>query len=782
MPRAMNQAGGLAGFSDFAVSLTGGLNASPYNAHAVYWGLTNTTPEGLPNYPASAQASYGYGDAFGINDGDQIVGGAVTANNQPVGVLWQRNRNTNGGAAPPYWEITDLNERLADASWQVVRAVDINNDGLILAQAFDAAGANHAVLLVKAQLAVDANRDGVINMAVAPLLEKAVDETTSKQPFYWWLNDDQDTPDYTTTMAKALGDYEPEQLPAQAPDMNNTKILTTRDLEDFSRIHLYIGEFYDAISSGSIQVGLEWKDVQGSTTPKVKVFAAVESDGGWNYIKDPKVAQNQVEQKGDVIRSRDNQAEVVPGSKFIFPMEFWKGLSKDNPKKFLLFEATGEGKGQLVLAFYDVTGRKLGESVGVWLDLKNIEKMYMRGHSTPVNRNFPLPYTGGEIYETTATGGLRIKNDILGYGLWLDEQDNQLAFEKPWFEENKCIVFVHGIDITIPEVKSYSASFFKRLYWEGYRGRLAVFRWSTTLISDNQLDVKHFDDGEYRSWSCATGLKGYVDYLKQRMPGATISIAGHSLGNACVWEALRQGMEVDNYVMLEAAVSLSCYFPPPEEGQSDELQKSFLPALTTAEIGSHTPNYYTDQGYRGYLMDIRHRIHGNWFSYYNPLDFWLATGHIKKTDYGYVDVNWVENQRSSPLETKPLNLIGFSKYEYNGSLPEGQRCILHTINIVHHNTDRPVEDTHEALSYVARSRTRAVGAEVSGGNPVPPGARGALNLGHEYGFKWARADHSGQFQRDIQLMYSRPDGSRFDTPLYEQLINNLDVKPPYFPE
>ena len=73
MPRAMNQAGELVGYSDFDVTNTGGLNFSSANSHAVFWGLTNETPEWLTNYPASSQAPHGYGDAFAINDKEQIV-------------------------------------------------------------------------------------------------------------------------------------------------------------------------------------------------------------------------------------------------------------------------------------------------------------------------------------------------------------------------------------------------------------------------------------------------------------------------------------------------------------------------------------------------------------------------------------------------------------------------------------------------------------------------------------------------------------------------------------
>jgi len=78
-PRAMNRAGELVGYSDFDVMNTGGLTYNPLNSHAVFWGLTNQTPEWLTNYPASYQAPYGYGDAYAINDSNQIVGASMQA-------------------------------------------------------------------------------------------------------------------------------------------------------------------------------------------------------------------------------------------------------------------------------------------------------------------------------------------------------------------------------------------------------------------------------------------------------------------------------------------------------------------------------------------------------------------------------------------------------------------------------------------------------------------------------------------------------------------------------
>jgi hypothetical protein len=137
-PRAMNAQGALVGYSDFDITNTGGLSTSQLNAHAVYWGVTNTTPEWLTNFPPSAKAIYGYADAMGINDSNQIVGVSVTADSRQVGVLWQQNSATNSDNSQtnlPFWEISELNERLTDTNWLVFNAVDINNNGLILAHA-----------------------------------------------------------------------------------------------------------------------------------------------------------------------------------------------------------------------------------------------------------------------------------------------------------------------------------------------------------------------------------------------------------------------------------------------------------------------------------------------------------------------------------------------------------------------------------------------------------------------------------------------------------------------
>ena len=60
---------------------------------------------------------------------------------------------------------------------------------------------------------------------------------------------------------------------------------------------------------------------------------------------------------------------------------------------------------------------------------------------------------------------------------------------------------------------------------------------------------------------------------------------------------------------------------------------------------------------------------------------------------------------------------------------------------------RVVTNTHESMTYVARSRTRAVGALARVGGSVKGGE---VNLETAFGFTPSREDHSGQFNRKIQ--------------------------------
>ena len=259
-------------------------------------------------------------------------------------------------------------------------------------------------------------------------------------------------------------------------------------------------------------------------------YRSVESDGGLGYIKNHLIAVQQ--SKWDPSQIKDNaglclfssdlegpaDGQVQPTTRpadFIFNKHDLVGQS-DPSKIFLLFEGVSEGKGELQLVFLkknsDGSWRNVSKGPSVWLNLMNIRRMYMRAYSTPLPNQFPLPWryqTDGDPpfpYQRAADGSLTIPDENLAYGVGDSEEvPSKLAFVRPSDEENKCVVFVHGIDLSIAEQQGYAQSFFKRLWWEGYRGRFATFRWCTTLdqgaktfLPGNE-GTSIYNSGEYRS-------------------------------------------------------------------------------------------------------------------------------------------------------------------------------------------------------------------------------------------------------------------------------------------
>ena len=787
-PRAMNQFGQLVGYSQYQPA-----GAEP-DFHGVFWDVADAAPQDLrslmqekPDAPPA-----GFSDAYAINNHEQIVGTSHrVSDGASAAVLWQVNHDTN---ETPFWEITDLNQRLTDNSWYVLNAVGINDDGLILAHALkttrdqlgNAKTEDHAVLLATPQLAVDANRDGTITFDDA-------DQTTTAKPYRFWLNDDQDESQPSDTFTED----EPEIYEDQPKhhDSDDRIINSPRDCEDLTRLWLDTGNLMDYLkdAANDLYIGLKWENV-GDKKPSIRLFRSADTSGGLGHIKDATIAAKQADPASllslclvDADFTSNGIDQVKPTDQladFIFTKHTFSDLDKSQSKLYLLFEGVAEGKGELRLVLLkrksDGSWQSLGEGPGVWLDLKNIRRMYLRAYSTPLPEHFPLPWQAGACknppdfpYLTNwMTGSLYIPEENLGYGIGdsttEDERQVDYPFDAPPDEQNKCVVFVHGIDLTVAEQQGYAQTFYKRLWWEGYRGRLAVFRWCTTLdkgmfaVGQERENTSFYNSGEYRSFNGGTSLLKYVDQLRTDFGSDwTISVAAHSLGNACTGEALHQGMQVNSYVAMEAAVSLSCYYAETENPPT-------VPSLVRADDASPTPCYAHELGYQGYLSDIRDSV-VNRTSYYNAYDFWLVNGYLKG---GFVPVNWMANER----KYKPDNRYGFGEYKYESQSGLPRQASFERGTGPNKYT-RSVSDQFEGMAFVARSRTRPLGA----GGP-PPKFQG-LDLNDVYNFDYQRSCHSGQFQRNIQLMYGDNDGKQWldengvKNPFFKQLMRDLHVGP-----
>ncbi len=110
-------------------------------------------------------------------------------------------------------------------------------------------------------------------------------------------------------------------------------------------------------------------------------------------------------------------------------------------------------------------------------------------------------------------------------------------FEQAPDEEAQCLVFVHGWRMSYDDSISFSETFFKRLWWQGYKGRFAAFRWATQTSFDS------YNTSEWLAWKYGKSLASYVEnYLKNQLPGYTINVAAHSMGNIVTTSALKRGM------------------------------------------------------------------------------------------------------------------------------------------------------------------------------------------------------------------------------------------------
>lgn len=684
--------------------------------------------EGYPNY---------------INDGNMIVG---WRGNQPA--IWYK-KDGNGqwlseaidvrGRINNQYQIIDStgfksvvwqnaksyllsNLGPSRAGWsEYINAVDINDHGIILASSFRVRDADGnpvspsgwvPILLIPVDVAVDANRDGFIKFAgnynASSVSGKATDTTSLAQPFRFWCNDDDRTnKDHPGSTTK---------------DSTNSQIESFRDLEDFTRLYLYIGGLQDSVADGTFSVGLEWRNTDG-TSPAIKVYQAAEVDGGDQYLRTALGAANQATgTKATALGT------VSSSSSFKFPASFWEGdvltgrpeLSEENPNRHVIFEGSGEGKGQLVLTFWKGT-EKIGEGGGVWLDIKDIKKMYQSSF--------------GDV------------------------------FEKPENEAKEAIVFVHGWNMSPDGSRNFAETMFKRVWQRGFKGRFAYFRWNTNWSDafDNvplvgqaaEAYFAQYNNSEYTAWTQGgPQLKAFVEQLPNDY---TKNIAAHSMGNIVAGSALSGGLTADNYALMQAAVPAACYDDRTIINQTQITTHSVsfgvIHVTNITVWDEESPDDDPDSAtrnlaYRGMLNNIGQNC--------NLINFYLEADQA--TSYAW-EINNDTTKPSGPLA---------GHFRYNRSNPNGQKLYKDYGGGIY---DYMWLSRYESMSFACRTWGKAVGAEGRTEGAIPASSK--VNLGSatfqlpgESQGSGFGDEHSGQFNDSIQYLKL----------FYDTLLDKLQVE------
>ncbi|HEX3625382.1 MAG TPA: alpha/beta hydrolase [Verrucomicrobiae bacterium] len=523
-------------------------------------------------------------------------------------------------------------------------------------------------------LQVDKNHDGVMDTNFF-----GADTTSQSSPMEFWLNNDND--------GTGVG----EEIDAPTlPDSDNDVIQSMRGLEDFARLWIcgLPALPYD------YQVTLSWANIS-SGNPSIKIFPSQETNGGTEYLTDTNVAQNYV----DNPLTEPCFGTVTNGQNFQFPNLYFT----EGGDKHLIFEGVTAGAGELMLTVTDNNGNTIGQT-GVWLDLHDIQDFYELAEATNV------------------TSGLPPSSSI--------SQINVVRAVPPAQNETKqIIVFVHGINNTAFDAQSSTETLYKRLYWSGYHGKVAEFKWPCAFLPfDNTLNPFNYNLGEFYAWKSAAALVDYLTYLRNRpdLAGYDIDILAHSQGNVVASEAVRLGAPFDNYILTQGAIPAHCY----------DTSVPFLQSLLDAESNSPTPFYTTNGGYNGYFSGVT----GNLVNFYNTNDYALATG-----TWNGLQANWVADQISQKPEDYTYR--GGQSYAY---YPSSFRTIAsYTFS------DYDVTDPYEILSQVARSRSSAVGAQANVAGVIDSAA--SVDLVAEFGFGNTRPEHSAEFTRPIQSVWGYYD-------------------------
>lgn len=552
------------------------------------------------------------------------------------------------------------------------------------------------IRLVPMALAVDANRDGQI--------EFGTDMPSETSPYRFWINNDRDI-------------NEDEEDVAEQEDHSDEFILTQRDLEDFSRLHLYIDGLHNVLKSGEVTATIKFKDGSTEGNPAVNLWLHLDKDGDRDYLLKEVVANRHL--------NLSNPGRITKDNGYTFSTEFWSGegienyssITKAKPYRYLLFEGAGIGKGELVIEF-KAGNDNLGEGCSCWINLLDVRNMYERVKVTPDGPDqFTHPYYWGgqvsEIYAEPPVPAIGWVSDPFGYNFIPDPD-----------EEKEYIVFVHGWRMTYSGAQKYGETMYKRLWQSGYKGRYTFIRWPTYSEQTNPVTNALFtyNDSDYRAWISGKGVASYVNSLNTKY---SRNIAAHSMGNVVVSSALREGMQVENYALLNAAIPAMCY-----DGNA-----------LIHEFNFDTPDTDNDPVTQalGFKNKIAQTNGANLINFYLEDDSALAT--------------WETNNQL--FKPQRVGAVGYS-YDENGDAGEKAKLTLGVIEEVSYRYPRSY---YEAAAFITQSKTKAVGAEWATNGSI----NDKVDMDDKYGFDDI---HSAQwilrFQKTDRFFYDLLDKFNLD--------------------
>jgi hypothetical protein len=431
------------------------------------------------------------------------------------------------------------------------------------------------------------------------------DATSASSPEQIWVNNNYDRfkwdADDATNYEDDLGPVDIAKLPAaqQVPDCQYTTsgfpaIPCTRDLEDYFRLWTPgVAALMKVLPSNyTVQLTL-------SGAGQVRIFQAVEPDGGTNYLFDVATASNQVANSTSLYVGL-----LTSSSPIVFNIS-------TNFNEHFIFCGAAIGGAQIDLQILDANQNVIADAPA-FLQINDIKQMYER-------------WTVGETPSQTPAS-VAVKA--------VDGVTTAFQYTPPTSTNTPYILLVHGWNLETWEKDRWAETAFKRLYWQGYQGRFGEFRWPTAFdftgsLSDLIFDPKNYDNSEFNAWYSGYGLLSKLNDLNAEYPG-NVYLMAHSMGNVVAGEALRlagTNQVANTYVAMQGAVPAHCY--------DTNATTRTIPYPFDSGTPNRYAHYYTDTS-PNYFNGIVGA--GSYINFFNTNDFALSywqTDQNLKPDTGF---------------------------------------------------------------------------------------------------------------------------------------------------
>ena len=360
------------------------------------------------------------------------------------------------------------------------------------------------IYLVQAGFNVDIDRNGKIEAGEGP---------HGRVPFYFWINNDTDNKDFS-------GNDWDTTLSSEA-DFNDNKINSLRDLIDFFPVSLHFAEAIKAYPPDG-QTRYIISQADGAVNI---VFTGLNASnaGSFNQKINPDIY-------GDTFDQPWSKAEVHPINSSIELSESQILRIINHGEMIIMVEGRKETRAPLVFKI-EKAGKKCLE-VTLPLHLDDVERMYRH-----INlRDVVTTYDGKKIYDNPTDYGRATEIEIPSG--WPDSQTSKKYF-----------IFVHGFHVNAQEARGWNNEMFKRFYVSGSQARYIGVTWRGDTAPDyHEAVFRAFQTGD----ALAKKLLSFVD--------GPITLAGHSLGNAVVGNAIQRGnLDAQSYLAINAAIPAEAY-------------------------------------------------------------------------------------------------------------------------------------------------------------------------------------------------------------------------------